>query len=64
MARSTEELEMALVDMRGLHPALEAAAPRSLPPTPESIMVRELRKVHDFCGLLLDEVIELRGRRD
>ena len=60
MTRSTEELLDALAELRNMHPALAAATPRSAPPTPEWLMVEELRKVHDFSQLLLDEVLELR----
>ena len=62
VARSTEQLEEALVKLRTLEPALAQAVPRSAPPTPEEVMMRELRKVHDFCALLLEEVLELRQR--
>ena len=63
MARSTEQLEEALMMLRTLDPALAQAVPRSAPPTPEEVMMRELRKVHDFCALLLEEVLDLRQRQ-
>lgn len=62
MARSTEDLQAALEELRAMHPDLEATiGPRIFPLTAEMHLARELKKVHDFCGLLLDEVLELRG---
>lgn len=64
MARSTEDLQAALVKMRDLSQPLKDAQPVQIPPRWDYTMYTEIRKVHDFCELLLDEVLELREGRD
>ena len=66
MARSTDELQDEYIELTTMPAATEAlGSNRNIPPPPaEALLYREVMKLQRFAGILLEEVLELRGRQD